>query len=414
MYALAAMADMYHDSDEALTHVLGDTGALWDQHEIDLALFFASPHFAPHYSEMLQQVRAVTGARLLLGCSGQGIIGKTREAEGIPAVSLLVASLPGADLRPVRITQPLLAELDTPEAWHAWTGADPDATNAWMLFADPFRLDCEALLEALSAAYPGVPVVGGLASSAPTAQRTQVFLHDRAYGDGAVAVAIGRALTIRAVVAQGSTPIGEPWTITGAEGNVITSIGGRPAYELLVDTLQGLPEELRQRARRNLLVGLAMNEYRDTFRRGDFLIRNLVGADPRTGALAVGALPRVGQTLQFQIRDAQAADDDLREHLAAARAELGEQRPVAALLCSCNGRGIGLFGSAHHDAGAVAEHLGPMPLAGFFCNGEIGPVGDRNFLHGYTASLALLVPSAPPPVSSRQQSAAREPDRGIL
>ncbi|MCX6023583.1 MAG: FIST C-terminal domain-containing protein, partial [Chloroflexi bacterium] len=260
------------------------------------------------------------------------------------------------------------------------------------LLADPFRMDCDALVEGLSAAYPGLPVMGGLASGDPRVQRSHVFLNDQVFSEGGVALAVGGALTVETVVAEGATPIGEAWTVTAAEANVIGAIGRRPAYELLMETLMALPEALRRRAQQNLLVGLAINEYRDSFGRGDFLIRNLLGADRQSGALAIGALPRVGQTMQFQIRDAESADQDLRELLAAAKRQLGERQPLAALLCACNGRGRGLFGAPDHDARAVAELLGPLPLAGFFCNGEIGPVGGANHLHGYTASLALLAP----------------------
>jgi len=194
------------------------------------------------------------------------------------------------------------------------------------------------------------------------------------------------------VVSQGATPIGQPWTITGARGNLLETVGGRPAYQVLVETVQSLPPELQPRAARNLLVGLAIDEYKAEFRRGDYLIRNLLGVDRASGALAIGAFPRVGQTLQFQMRDAAAADEDLRELLTRARQALGDTRPVAALLCSCNGRGVGMFGVPDHDARGVAAAFGALPLAGFFCNGEIGPVGGKTFLHGFTASLALIVP----------------------
>jgi len=189
------------------------------------------------------------------------------------------------------------------------------------------------------------------------------------------------------VVSQGCEPIGDNWTITDVEGHVLKTIGGRPAYEVLVDTVRGLDAERRERVNGNLLVGLAMDEYRDQFGRGDFLIRNLLGADPRTGAIAVAAQTHVGQTLQFQIRDARAADEELRTMLGA----LGDShKPAAALLFACNGRGAGLFGAPDHDARTVRTILGPLPLAGLFCNGEIGPVGTRTFIHGFTASLALL------------------------
>jgi small ligand-binding sensory domain FIST len=193
------------------------------------------------------------------------------------------------------------------------------------------------------------------------------------------------------VVSQGAEPIGQSWTITDVEQNIVKTIGGRPALEVLIETLQGLPAPVQERASRNLLAGLAMDEYRDEFRRGDFLIRNLVGVDQETGAIAVGTYPRVGQTIQFQVRDARAADEELAEMLGGAVEALGETA-AGALLCSCNGRGAGLFGEPHHDATAVAKRFGQLPVAGFFCNGEIGPVGGRNFVHGFTASIAFFVP----------------------
>jgi small ligand-binding sensory domain FIST len=234
--------------------------------------------------------------------------------------------------------------------------------------------------------------VGGLASGDPRLRGTHLFLNGEVYDRGVVALALGGPYTVRTIVSQGTAPIGETWTITGAQGNIIETIAQRSAYQVLGDTLRGLSPEMRQRAQRNLLVGLAMDEYRSEFRRGDFLIRNLLGIDPERGTLAVGALPWVGQTLQFQLRDPAAADEDLRELLERVRTELGPRQPVGALLCSCNGRGAGLFGTPDHDARTLADFLGPIPTAGFFCNGEIGPVGARNFLHGFTASIALVIP----------------------
>ena len=206
-------------------------------------------------------------------------------------------------------------------------------------------------------------------------------------------LAIGGAYTLLSVVAQGAAPIGEPWTITEAEGNVLRTIGNRPPLDVLRDTLNALSDPMRSRAARNLLVGLAMDEYREQFNQGDFLIRNLVGVDPDSGAMAIGAEPELGQTIQFQVRDATAADEDLRRQLQLAQERVADVEVAGALLCTCNGRGQGLFGLPDHDARAISEALGPLPLAGFFCNGEIGPVGTRTYVHGFTASLALFVPA---------------------
>jgi small ligand-binding sensory domain FIST len=379
---------------EALDAALEDAGAGQPSATADLALFFANAEYADHFQAMARRVQSATGANIVAGCSsGQGVIGQEREIEDEPAVSLMTLALPGATLRASHVTQAQLAAAGSPDYWHQLLGVTPDDVNAWLVFMDPFHLDAEGLLDQLMDAYPGKPIVGGLSSGPMRPQATWLFLNGQVHTEGAVLVALGGAYTVKSVVSQGCDPIGEPWIITSAEGNVVRTISQRPAYEVLVETVRALPRDIQERASRNLLVGLAMDEYKDEFGRGDFLIRQIVGADPNTGALAVGAYPRVGQTIQFQIRDAQAADQDLQHMLAAARDELQGLEPAGALLCSCNGRGQGLFGFPDHDARSVAQQLGSLPLAGFFCNGEIGPVGKRVFLHGFTASLALIVPA---------------------
>ena len=376
---------------EALADLIGQIPLLSGEHEVHLALLFASAEYRPEFPDLVARARQLTGARLLVGCSGQGVIGAGKEIQEEPALALLALSLPGAELTAVHLSQEDLELCRAPQDWHRLTGVAPGA-SAWLVFADPFTMDAEALLESMSAAYPGTPLVGGLASGDPRLRGTHLFLNGEVYDRGAVALALGGAYSVRTIVSQGAAPIGETWTITGAQGNIIETIAQRPAYQVLADTLQALSPEMRQRAQRNLLVGLAMDERRVEFRRGDFLIRNLLGIDPERGTLAVGALPWVGQTLQFQLRDPAAADEDLRELLERVRTELGPRQPVGALLCSCNGRGVGLFGTPDHDARTLADFLGPIPTAGFFCNGEIGPVGARNFLHGFTASIALVIP----------------------
>ena len=255
----------------------------------------------------------------------------------------------------------------------------------------PFHLDAESWLRGWNEAYAPLPVLGGLASGDHSQQITQVYWNGEVFEDGGVAVSFGGEVKLLSVISQGCTPIGETWTITRVEGNLIHQIGNRPAYEVLAETFNRLSPDEQKKAQGNLFVGLVINEYLDDFQRGDFLIRNLLGADPRSGAIAVGASPRQGQTLQFQRRDAAAATEDMVALLARAKLHLQDARIYGGCLCSCNGRGHRLFGQPNHDAGLIQEQLGPLGLTGFFCNGEIGPVGDRNFVHGYTASLALFI-----------------------
>jgi small ligand-binding sensory domain FIST len=264
-------------------------------------------------------------------------------------------------------------------------------TNGWLVFAEPFNLDADGWLRAWNEAYAPLAVVGGLASGDLTAQTTQVYLNGEVYHEGLVAISIGGKIELASVISQGCTPIGDTWTITKTEENLICEIGNRPAYEILIETFSKLPLEEQRKSQGNLFVGLVINEYSEEFHRGDFLIRNLIGVDPNHGVIAVGALPRTGQTMQFQRRDAIAANEDMLALLDHARERLRDSIIYGGCLCSCNGRGSGLFGGPNHDAGLVQRQIGPLALTGFFCNGELGPIGDKNFLHGYTASLALFV-----------------------
>ena len=377
----------------ALGDALGEVSSRLEGTSVDLAVVFAAPQYAPHYADVLAEIRARLDPRVVIGCSGQGVIGTDREVEDMPAISILAFSLPGALLSPHHVTQAVLAE--DSGRWAASLGAEQADANAWLIIADPFTLDPDLLMSTLSMTYPDAPLVGGLASGHPRLRGTHVFLDGEVHIEGAVALALGGPYTVQPVVSQGAEPIGQTWTITGAHENVVESLGMRPALEILAETFRDLPEETQQRARSNLLVGLAMNEYQDEFQRGDFLIRNLLGINQEAGELVIGAAPRIGQTLQFQLRDPDAADQELTFLLDRTRDELEGRPAVGGLLFACNGRGIGLFGNADHDAKAVTNHLGAIPLAGFFCNGEIGPVAGKPFVHGFTASLALIVPKEP-------------------
>ena len=380
----------------------------------DITLLFASSAFASDFSELLVAARRLSSAPTLIGCSGAGIIGPERELEDQSAIALLQLALPGATLRTVRFDQGQLAEGSFAERAVVPLGDDPsdfedsspaeasppfgvgrDEVNGWLVFADPFHMQCEQLVATLSDSYPGTPIMGGLASADPFERRSWLFLNEEVYIDGAVGLAIGGPYSLVPLVSQGCQPIGEPWTITATHDNWVETISNRPAAQVMAETLTALPPENQARAQRNLVVGLAVDEYRHEFARGDFLIRNMIGYDGETGALAIGALPRPGQTIQFQTRDAATADLDLSLLLDQLRDRIYGRGAVAAVLCTCNGRGVGLFGTPNHDAEAIAKRLGSLPLAGLFCNGEIGPVGRRSFVHGFTASLAVIVQTEP-------------------
>jgi len=360
-----------------------------------LGLLFLTPPLFERAAEIQEVVQVDGRVGTLLGCSSTSVIAGDEEIEGQGGLVLGLYHLPEARLRAVHFTQAHVEEANGPGYWHHETGVAPDACRGWLAFADPFRMDCERWVEEWNEAYPGLALAGGLASGEMRAQRTQLYLNGEVFEEGAVALALGGGVELATVISQGCTPIGEPWTITKVDGNLIHQIGNQPAYQVLVETFNNLPEDEQRRAQGNLMVGFVVNEYQEEYHRGDFLIRNLLGGDPSSGVLAVGARPRPGQSLQFQCRDAAAATEDMAALLRHARRQVGGREILGACLCVCNGRGRRLFGTPHHDARLTQQYLGPLGLTGFFCNGEIGPVGQRNFLHGYTASLALFLPARP-------------------
>ncbi|OAI40902.1 hypothetical protein AYO38_04840 [bacterium SCGC AG-212-C10] len=380
-------------------HWLGATDhalAKLEKGPYDLAVVFAHPAFESQLESIAREIETRLSARTLIGCTGQGVISTAREVEGTPAIAVAAFNLPGATLIPARLGQAeMVATPLEPAAWRSLLGVAPEAVHAWLVIADPFTFDVDRLTAGLQVGYPGVPVMGGMASGDAQTRGTRLVLGHDAINEGAIVVAIGGAWTLHPVVSQGAEPIGDAWTVTAVSGSMVEGIGGRRAVDVLRDTLASLSEEERDRAMRNLLIGLAMNEYTDEFRRGDFLIRNLQGFHPQTGAIAIGDQPRVGQTVQFQVRDAAAADEELEAMLDRAESDLAGTPPQGALLFSCNGRGVGLFRTPHHDAAAVDRHFSGLPIAGFFCNGEIGPVGGKTYLHGFTASIGFFVPVEP-------------------
>jgi small ligand-binding sensory domain FIST len=257
------------------------------------------------------------------------------------------------------------------------------------LLADPFTTPVQELLNMLGEQYHGVPVVGGLAGGGRGARENRMILAGQAYDGGAVGVRMAGPVTVETIISQGCRPIGDRYVVTRAEQNVIHELGGKPALQRLQTAFDSLDEQRRRTVHRALHVGIVIDEHRAHFERGDFLIRNLIGADQETGSIAVGDSVREGQTIQFHLRDGRTADEDLNL-LLAGYARRRHLPPSGALLFSCCGRGQGLFGIPHHDITVLRTRLGTIPTAGFFAQGEIGSVGDKNFVHGYTASIALF------------------------
>lgn len=349
---------------------------------IDLACVFFSSHHAAQADHLTDVLTSALGPRCLLGCSGEGVISGTEELEASPAITVWAASLPDVDLCPIRSsfspTQDQFQLAGWPDPWRG------EAT--FLVLADPFTTPVQEVLALLEDRYPGAKVVGGLAGGAQEAGENRLILNGDVFDGGMVGVRLSGAVEIRPIISQGCRLIGERFVVTRAEHNLIHELSGLSALERLQTVFEALSDEDRQRA---LHLGIVIDEHRNRFERGDFLIRNLLGADRSSGSVAVGDVVQEGQTVQFHLRDADSASEDLTSLLAADRSNRSSP-PLGALIFSCCGRGQGLFGRPNHDAATVVEQLGPIPMAGFFAQGEIGPIGHRNFVHGYTASMAIF------------------------
>ena len=370
----------------------------------DLVVVFSTHHHGAILDDLARDLRQATEAEVILGCTGVNIIGGSREVEGESGLVLWGASLPGTTLRPFEVT----AE-PGPEGEPVFTGGPDDSPagppdparlaageSSVILLADPYSFPPEQFLDDLATRYPGLPVVGGMASGGHGPGQNLLFANDGPREAGAVGVLIEGGVQLRSVVSQGCRPIGEPWVVTAAESNVIRKLGGRPATEVLIETLEGLESMDAQLFRRAPFVGLAIDASKSQFERGDFLVRGLVGMDPKAKVIAVTDRPRPGQTIQFLVRDAGSAGEDLTHLMRTQGGGALDGAPAhsaGALLFSCNGRGSNMFPVPDHDIGCVRAGLAAdVPVAGFFAAGEIGPVGGRNFLHGFTASVAVFRP----------------------
>jgi small ligand-binding sensory domain FIST len=359
--------------------------------DCDLCLVFASGPHLPMAKWLLSEVHDRLEPRNLIGCGAGGTLAQGRELEEGPGVVVWAASLPGAEVSTMHLSAERDGEgfrlLGLPEEL---AGAGTEAAGpgeAIIPLCDPFSFPSELLLEALERARPRAPVLGGLAS-ASFAGGTVLLRDGEVHSDGAVAAVLS-GVEVLPCVSQGAVPVGAEMAITAAEGNVIAELAGKPAMERLGEVIGGLPERERELAAAGVLLGIVIDENRPSYDRGDFLVRPIIGADRESGALVTGERVRVGQTVRLHVRDAASADEDLREALRAQAQALGDRGAAGALLFTCNGRGSNMFEIPDHDAAAIEDSLG-APAAGFFCAGEIGPVGGRNFLHGFTATMAVF------------------------
>ena len=367
---------------------MGDTAA-------DLAVVFASSEYASDYAELPAMVAEMLGPQaLLLGCTGGGIIGGGTEIEQEPAVSVTAASLPGVNVKPIRLEGDALPDMDAPpDRWHEALGVDPSDEPQFVLLADPMSFPAQNLLLGMDYAFPSAAKIGGLASAGPGARQNGLFLGRDYHDSGAVGVALSGNIIVETVVAQGCRPIGAPMRITKSDRNFLVELDGQQPFNVLRSIFQDSGQRDRELMQNSLFLGVVMDALIDEPQQGDFLIRNVMGMDQRSGVLAIGEMLKEGQLVQFHLRDAETSADDLTAVLERYAIDNRENPAHGALLFSCLGRGKYLYGKSNHDTEVFQEKVGAaVPLGGFFCNGEIGPVSGTTFLHGYTSSFGIFRP----------------------
>jgi small ligand-binding sensory domain FIST len=395
MNRFAAALSTDRNLDDAIAQASAEIKAVLGKARPSLAVVFASHDHESGFGDLARRVRAATGADRLLGCAGDTVVGGGREIEEGPSLSIWVANFPEGEVETFRL------EVETEdEAIHirGFPGM-PDAEQpggrsedvSMLLLADPYSFPADLFLQQLNDAKPGLKVIGGMASGGAAPGENALFVDDECVHDGAVG-AVLHGIPMRHVVSQGCRPIGRSMVITRAHENVIDELAGKPPLEQLKRVFEESNDDeksLLQRATRGggLHIGQVVDERQSNPGRGDFLVRNVMAADQKSGSMHIGDQARRGRTVRFHVRDARSADEDLRDLLTSAK---NPAAPAGALLFTCNGRGKRFFEVADHDAGSVQTQLGPVPAAGFFAAGEIGPIGGRNYLHGFTASVALF------------------------
>jgi len=360
--------------------------------DFDMGVLFVSLNSQTDVQEIVNGLRKHTSIKNFLACTCAGIIGSSVEMEYQPAASIILSKLPGVVIQPFYLNQIQLERLQRNEDWHNYFEVFPSENPVFLILPDPFLLDMNSFLNGINKAYPNCPIIGGLASGSSQPNGNTIILNNESYDNGVVGFILMGNFKVEMVVSQGCRPIGKTYIVTKARDNMIYEIAGKRFLDVLSSVVQQCLERDRLLMQEAVFIGIAMDEYKHEYKRGDFLIRGLMGIDRESDAGVIGDLIRPGQTIQFHVRDAESATEDLHALLKFQQNHVKNQKPKGALVFSCNGRGEHLFKEKNHDIEIIQHYLGRVPAAGFFCAGEIGTVGKQNFLHGFTNSMALFYP----------------------
>jgi small ligand-binding sensory domain FIST len=375
----------------------------------DLGIVFISSAYASEYPRLIPLILERLPVDCIIGCGGGGVIGMTAddrvvEIENNPALSLTVANLPEVEIQSFHVLEADLPDLDSPPAaWIDLVGIPPSKQPHFILLAEPFAAKVNDLLQGLDFTYAGSLKIGGLASSAAATSNHGLFYYDRRrqnidrlHYQGTVGVGLSGNIIVDSIVAQGCRPIGSPLQVIESDRNVILSLAKLGSNEhqsplvMLRNLIDDLSQTDRELVQNSLFIGIARDEFTLNLQHGDFLIRNLLGVEPRSGAMAIGDRIRPGQRIQFHLRDAKSSAEDLQILLEEYQKRSFDSSTAGALLFSCLGRGEQLYNQPNFDSQLFQTYLNLIPIGGFFGNGEIGPVGGSTFLHGYTSAFAIF------------------------
>ena len=360
---------------------------------VHLTFIFVSQQFKQQYEKIPGLIRQRMDPGRFLGCSGGGIVGGGKEVEQQAAFSMTCANLPDVEIKGIYSDTMDLPNQDTaPSVWREWLGVEAEKNPCFIFLADPFSFKGEEFLTGIDFAYPKSSKVGGLASGAQMQGGNALYLDDKIYRNGLIGLALSGNIRMDTIVAQGCRPIGEPVKISKCDGTLLKEMDGQPPLDLLQKVYDGLNENDKSLIQTSLFLGIEMNPLKDDPQQGDFLIRNIMAVDRAVGGIQIGAMLREGQLVQFHLRDKAMSAEDLELMLRRYGDEENSRNACGALLFSCLGRGQYLYGKPNHDSDMFRDKLGDIPLGGFFCNGEIGPVGNATFLHGYTSSFGIFRP----------------------
>lgn len=358
----------------------------------DLCFVFVSPHFRAHYEKISKALSSKLRSRFLFGCTASGIIGEGREVEHRPALSLTAALLPEVEIRAFHLSDDKLPDMDaSPKVWRDKLSVPLEPAPHFILLADPFTIRIEETVMGLDYAFPLSQKIGGLASGAGAPGENVLFLNGNLHTEGLIGLALSGNIILETAVAQGCRPIGTDLQVTRCERNILYQLNGKPALEVLEEMISSMDERDQGLVQTSLFLGIAIDPSKKDPERGDFLIRNILGISPEQGAMSVGVFLRNGQTVRFHLRDARTSAEDLELTLN----HFSVKKPASlsgALLFSCTGRGEYLYGRPNHDSDLFAKKFKSVPLSGFFCAGEIGPVSKNTYVHGYTSCFGLFRP----------------------